>query len=148
VCHGRPYHPQTQGKDERFHRTLAAEVLQGQSFADVAMCQRRFDGWRSVYNHERPHEALGLAVPASRYRPSRRAYPEALPPLEYDSGDLVRQVDANGRLMFRGRPWKVGKPFRGQAVGLRPTVEDGIWAVYFGVHPIGSVNLRTDPDQR
>jgi transposase InsO family protein len=148
VSHGRAYHPQTQGKDERFHRTLVVEVLQGQLFADLAVCQRRFDAWRAVYNHERPHEALGLAVPASRYRPSRRSYPEVLPALEYGTGDIVRRVDANGRLMFRGRPWKVGKPFAGQSVGLRPTVEDGVWAVYFGVHRIGSVDLRTDPEQR
>src|SRR5205807_4484324 len=50
VSHGRPYHPQTQGKDERFHRTLTAEVIGRRAFADLAECQRRFDAWRVVYN--------------------------------------------------------------------------------------------------
>ncbi len=66
VSHGRPYHPQTQGKDERFHRTLKAEVLQGSVFRDLGQCQRVFDQWRGVYNFERPHHALELAVPSSR----------------------------------------------------------------------------------
>ena len=67
VGHGRAYHPQTQGKDERFHRSLKAEVLNEASFADLAACQRAFDAWRARYNHQRPHEALGMAVPAERY---------------------------------------------------------------------------------
>ena len=70
VSHSRPYHPQTQGKDERFHRTLAVECLRPHPVRDPAHCQRRFDGFRHSYNFERPHEALGLAVPASRYQPS------------------------------------------------------------------------------
>ena len=78
VSHGRPYHPQTQGKDERFHRTLAAKAIGRRSFADLAACQRRFDGWRMVYNTERPHDALALAVPITRYRPSWRRFPETL----------------------------------------------------------------------
>src|SRR5919206_1923662 len=57
--HGRPYHPQTQGKDERFHRSLDVEVLQLHRFADLPLCQTAFDTWRQVYNTERPHEALG-----------------------------------------------------------------------------------------
>ena len=72
VSHGRPYHPQTQGKDERFHRTLTAEVIGRRAFADLAECQGRFDAWRVVYNTQRPHEALALATPAARYRPSKR----------------------------------------------------------------------------
>ncbi|MGH2671036.1 MAG: IS481 family transposase, partial [bacterium] len=80
VCHARPYHPQTQGKDERFHRTLKAEVLGTRVLRDLPQCQREFDRWRDVYNLERPHEALALAVPASRYQPSPRAFPEVLPP--------------------------------------------------------------------
>jgi transposase InsO family protein len=83
VSHGRPYHPQTQGKDERFHRTLAAEAIGRRRFADLAACQRRFDRWREVYNTERPHEALDLATPMARYIPSPRAFPEKLEPFDY-----------------------------------------------------------------
>ena len=50
VGHSRPYHPQTQGKLERFHRSLKAEVLQGKWFADSGELQRAFDHWRTVYN--------------------------------------------------------------------------------------------------
>ena len=73
VSHGRPCHPQTQGKEERFHRTLVAEVLRWRPFADLADAQAMLDPWRFTYNHERPHEALGMGVPAGRYTPSARA---------------------------------------------------------------------------
>lgn len=68
VCHGRAYHPQTQGKEERFHRTLQAEVLARGGWTDCAHVRRAFDAWRPVYNTQRPHEALALAVPLSRYQ--------------------------------------------------------------------------------
>ncbi len=93
VTHGRPYHPQTQGKDERFHRTIAAEVLANRQFGDLAECQRVFDKWRHKYNYIRPHQALGLATPSDRYRPSRRSFPESLPPIEYGPDDCVRKAD-------------------------------------------------------
>lgn len=142
VSHGRPCHPQTQGKDERFHRTLAVEVIQGQQFRDLAACQRRFDAWREVYNHQRPHEALGLAVPATRYRPSQQSSPRQLPELEYLASDEVRLVCAEGTITFRGRVCRVGKAFRGQRVGLRATEESGVWSVFFGMHRIASVDIR------
>lgn len=142
VGHGRAYHPQTQGKDERFHRTLKAEVLQGRSFADLAECQRRFDPWREVYNHERPHEALAMAVPASRYRASARPFPEALPEWEYGPTDAMRKVARDGTVSFRGRPVELGKAFRGERVAIRPTVEDGVFGVYFGVHEVAQADLR------
>jgi transposase InsO family protein len=142
VGHGRPHHPQTQGKDERFHRTLRAEVLQGRAFTDLADCQRRFDPWRAVYNHERPHEALGLAVPASRYRPSVRPFPEALPSWEYGPSDLVRKVSCDGTISFRGHPLDLGKAFRGERVAVRPTVADGVFGIYFGVHEVAQLDLR------
>jgi len=141
VSHGRACHPQTQGKDERFHRTLKAEALQGQPFADLAACQRRFDAWREVYNHHRPHEALGLAVPASRYAPSPRSLPGTLPEPEYPPTDHVRRVCAEGTISFRGRAWRVGKAFRGQRVGVRAADPAGTWAVFFGAHPIASIDL-------
>src|SRR6202012_49049 len=95
VSHGRPYHPQTQGKDERFHRTLKAEVIGRHAFADLAECQRRFDAWRAVYNTQRPHQALDLATPATRYRPSERSFPETIAPFDYGEGALVRRVDVD-----------------------------------------------------
>jgi transposase InsO family protein len=142
VSHGRPRHPQTQGKDERSHRTLKAEVIQGRTFADLEACQRRFDPWREVYNHERPHEALGLAVPASRYRQSGRPFPEALPVWEYGPTDAVRKVACDGTISFKGRPFDLGKAFRGEHVAVRPTTEDGVFGVYFGVHQVAQADLR------
>jgi transposase InsO family protein len=66
ISHRHPYHPQTQGKDERFHRTLKADVLRDQYVASLSACQRSVDRWREVYNRERPHQALDMAVPISR----------------------------------------------------------------------------------
>ena len=142
VTHGRPFHPQTQGKDERFHRTLKAEVLSGKSFRDLPECQHAFDRWRHVYNHERPHQALEFATPAKRYRASERAFPETLPPIEYAPGDIVRKVNANGDISLKGRPQSVGKAFRDHPVALRPTSEDGVFSIHFCAHRIGTLDLR------
>ena len=86
VAHSRAYHPQTQGKDERFHRTLKFEVLRHFNFTTLEHCQREFDYFRERYNLVRPHDALGLATPASYYRPSPIPFPEHLPPVEYPPG--------------------------------------------------------------
>ena len=102
VGHSRPYHPQTQGKLERFHRSLKAEVLQGKWFANEGELQRAFDHWRTVYNLERPHEALDMAVPGSRYQPSARQYSGNTTPPEYDEGVMVRKVDISGKLSVKG----------------------------------------------
>lgn len=141
VSRGRPCRPQTRGKDERFHRTLKLEVLQGRSFRDVAACQARFDAWREVYNRQRPHEALGPAVPSSRYLASVRSLPAKLPELEYPAGDKVRQVCTQGRIGFGGRVWGVGKAFRGQRVGVRAGGSPDAWEVFFGVHRIASLDF-------
>lgn len=141
VLHGRPYHPQTQGKEERLHRTLKAEVALSR-LRDLADCQRAFDRWRAVYNHERPHQALGMEPPAWRYRPSERSFPETLPAIAYDVGAIVRKVCDDGYIHFQGRHWRVGKPFRGERLALRPTRQDGELAVYFGTWRIACLDLR------
>lgn len=119
VAHGRPYHPQTQGKDERFHRTLKFEVLRHFNFTTLDHCQREFDHFRDRYNLLRPHDALGLATPASRYRPSPAPFPESLPPIEYPPGLEVRKVQTEGRFTYRGRRFNVSKALRGLPVALR-----------------------------
>lgn len=146
VSHGRPYHPQTQGKDERFHRTLKAEVLVDACFADLVAAQGAFDRWRPTYNHERPHEALGMATPSSRYQISPRAYPEELAPIEYGPGDQVRKVQHEGEIHFRGRTVAISKAFHGYPVALRATETEGVWAVYFCRQWITQIDLRDPMD--
>ena len=146
VSHSRPYHPQTLGKDERFHRSLKAEVLQGRRFRDLGHCQQAFAAWRQVYNLERPHEALDMAVPASRYQPSPRAYPATLMAIEYAAGDRVRKVQQGGRVAFMGRTWRLPKAFRGYSVAFRPTTKDGVWNVFFMTHKIAEIDLRLTED--
>ena len=141
VVHSRPYHPQTLGKLERFHRSLKAELLQGSSYADIDHCQRGFDRWRHFYNLERPHHALELDTPASRYTLSPRPFPQSLPIIEYDTDDQVRTVDVNGRIAFMGRSFSVGKAFRRKQVALRPTSTDGLWNVFFSTQLITSIDL-------
>jgi hypothetical protein len=142
VSHSRPYHPQTQGKEERFHRTLQAEVLQGRVFADFDPIQQRFDQWRQLYNQQRPHQALGMEVPARRYRPSPRPFPEVLPAIEYGPHDLVRRVQDHGKICFQNRVLRISKAFRGYPVALRPTVQDRVWEVYFCTYKIAQFDLQ------
>jgi len=144
VSHSRPYHPQTQGKDERFHRTLKADVLQSHGFRNLQHVQEKFDPYRHVYNYERPHQALSMAVPASRYQISARSFPEALPAIEYDEIDQVRRVMPKGFLWFQKKRIGVGKAFAGNPVAIRPTVDDGIFEVYFCRYRIASFNIREE----
>jgi transposase InsO family protein len=148
VSHGRPYHPQTQGKEERFHRTLKAEVLQGRVIRDFIECQLRFDSWRGIYNHERPHEALELAVPGTRYRRSSRVYPEQLPEVEFSAIDEIRKVQQGGWIAFQGRTWNVSKAFTGERVGVRPTTTDGEWDVWYGLQCLGMLDQRAEAESR
>lgn len=144
VYHGRPYHPQTQGKEERFHRTLQAEVLARGGWSDCAHVQRALDEWRPVYNTQRPHEALGLETPVKRYQPSQRGFPENLPPVEYDLGVEVRRVDQLGQISYRGEAWRVGRAFAGLPVGVRPGKNQGLMEVIFLTQVIKELDLRQD----
>lgn len=145
VSHPRPFHPQTQGKDERFHRTMKAELLQYRHFDTLEHCQPHFDRWRHRYNTYRPHDSLGLEVPASRYSPSPRPFPASLPPIEYAADDHVRKVQDNGCISFRGRLFKVAKAFHGYPVALRPTNRDGYFEVFFCNQQVGEIELRSTP---
>jgi len=142
ISHSRPYHPQTMGKDERFHRSLKAEVLSAPPFADLAAAERALDRWRNVYNTQRPHEAIELAVPASRYQPSPRDYAETIAPFEYAPGDIVRRVQQGGHVSLLGRAVKVPKAFRGKAIAFRPTTQDGVFDVVFRTQMIATIDIR------
>ncbi|HEY4940777.1 MAG TPA: IS481 family transposase [Rhizomicrobium sp.] len=142
LIYSRPYHPQGRGKNERFHRTLKDEVFALQRFRELASVQRALDAWREVYNFKRPHQALGMEVPASRYRPSPRPMPKRLPSIEYGRSEIVRSVPATqDYISFRGRLWKVPEAFRGERVAIRPRGTDGQFAVCFASHQIAIIDL-------
>ena len=103
VSFSTPAHPQTNGKDERFHRSLKAEAVTGRVFTDPAHVQRAFDEWRDIYNTVRPHQGIGMVVPSKRYRPSPRPFPEVLPAIEYSPHDHVVMVQSNGSLNSKAR---------------------------------------------
>jgi len=143
VTHGRPYHPQTQGKDERFHRTLKFEVLRHFNFTTLEHCQREFDDFRDRYNLRRPHDALKLATPASRYYPSAIPFPEILPPIDYPPGLEVRKVQAEGMVSYRGHALRVCKALRGLPVAFRPVEEsDSQREVLFCHQVIARIDLN------
>jgi transposase InsO family protein len=141
VSHSRPYHPQTQGKDERFHRTLKAELLQGRTFDDLATAQRAFDHWRTIYNQERPHDALGLEVPARRYRPCHGEYREHPPAPEYDDPQRVRRVQDGGRIDWRGHTYRIGTAFVGEPVAVRPLSDERYLDIYWSTRRIARLDL-------
>ena len=143
VSHGRPCHPQTQGKLERMHRTLKAEVLRDTAYSSLTHAQTAFDKWREIYNTQRPHDALDLGVPSDRYRSSIRAYPETLPTIEYAPDVLVRKVQSRGDVHFQGYVLRVSSAFEGEPIGLRNTTTAGVYEVRYCHHRIGQVDLRT-----
>jgi len=142
ISHSRPYHPQTLGKEERFHRTLKADAMQGPPFADLAQAQAAFERWRQVYNAERPHDALGGAVPLDRYRISPRDFKETPEPFEHAPGDHVRKIQQKGATSLLGRPFKICKAFAGRAVAFRPTAKDGVFDAFFRHQKIETIDLN------
>ena len=143
VIHSRPYHPQSRGKNERFHRTLKAEVFAFRRYRDLDDVQRAFDQWRAVYNLDRPHEALDYNVPASRYRPSSRAMPDSLPKVDYDEHEIVRSVSSTkAYVSFKGRLWKVPQAFRGERLAIRSLNTDGKFGIFFAAHQVAAIDLR------
>lgn len=121
--------PQQNGRHERMHRTLKAETTRPPA-ANLAAQQRCLERFRRRYNEERPHRALEGEVPAARYRPSARAYPEREPSITYPGHFKVLKVCANGCLSWRGRFIFVSQVLVGEPLGLEP-VDDGIWSVHF-----------------
>ncbi len=136
---GRPRHPQTQGKVERFHRTLQDEVLRRVRFRDHQDAQRHIDVWIDQYNSYRPHEALGGQVPAHCYRPSAIPY-VGLPEITYPPGSILGRVNQQGMMRYRGRDFFISKALRGETVQLLP-VSSQRHKVYFKELYIRSINV-------
>jgi len=135
-----PAHPQQNGSHERMHRTLKDETTRPAK-GNLAAQQVRFNHFRTEYNEQRPHEALGQETPATLYRPSPRVLPKRLPEIEYPPHYEVRYVSANGGLRWKCAWVCVTHTLAGEHVGLNE-VGDGLWDVYFGPVLLGRMDER------
>lgn len=131
VIHGRPFHPQTRGKDERVHRTLGEDVLSQQTWDTLTTVQQALNQWGHTYNHYRPHQALNMQTPNDHYHPSPRPFPKTIPPPDYPQPRNVRIVDTNGKISWKGQTLKAGKAFIGQPVQVTTHPNNTITITYY-----------------
>ena len=141
-----PASPEQNGAHERFHRTLKAETGKPPA-GDRNAQQRRFNRFRSVYNLERPHEALGQATPASRYRPSERPYQAYVPEPDYPNHFMTFPVNSHGAIYVDGELKYLSSALAGERVGMEET-DDGSWTIYFCEERLARYNERTRTIER
>jgi putative transposase len=133
--------PQQNGRHERLHRTLKADAVSPPQ-ANAQAQQARFDDFLCVYNHERPHEALGQTPPAALWRPSPRPYPDRIDDPVYAPDHVVRRVRSSGEIRWRGDLVFIGEALIGEIVGVRETAA-GNWVVRFFSLDIGLIERGT-----
>jgi transposase InsO family protein len=120
-------HPQTQGKVERFHAELQRAVER--RAAPMEATQAWLDEFRWEHNHVRPHEALGMETPASRWRPSARRYDPNPPAWQYPPNSRLLKVDSDGKINLRGQNWHISRALSGERVQL-VTLEQRVLVFY------------------
>jgi len=136
----KPGHPEQNGRHERMHLTLKAEATKPAS-ANVLQQQARFDTFVQRYNHERPHQALAMKVPAEVYTPSSRPY-RGLAEVDYPLHDWTAMVTRCGRICWKQRKINLSRVFAGQNVGVKQ-VSDRIWLVSFMDYDLGYFDDET-----
>jgi putative transposase len=134
----RPSHPQDNGAHERMHRTLKAEATKP-GRATPELQQRAFNRFVSIYNEERPHEALGQKTPGSIYKPASRRMPARIADLKYPEHFLRRKISAHGQVRWRKRAYFVSETLNRQTVGLEHLGE-GTFSIYFGPVYLGRLD--------
>jgi hypothetical protein len=132
-----PGRPCENGAHEQFHRVYKAEVARHPAKNLIGQ-QRRSTKWLRDYNHQRPHEALRMNVPAQYYRRSSRQLPRRIMPWAYPENWKRRWVKGNGEISWLGIWHFVGEAFVRDYVGMKP-VRAGVWRVYFGPVLVGEL---------
>lgn len=129
--HGRMKHPQTQGKIERFHRTMNQELLKHVTMHDIDDACEQFRLWRQKYNNVRPHEALGMKTPAEVYIPSDRQLPEKIAPWEYGGEYHVIKVNSWGYVRFDKWQIYLSQTMIDQYIEFRPNPDGESFSACF-----------------
>lgn len=141
--HGRPFHPQTQGKIERFHRTMKNELLKRRAFFDIADADEQLNHWKTKYNEIRPHEAINMRCPADVYIPSERKYPEKIQPYEYSGMYRLLKVNFKGYLRFDSKVFYLSETMIGAILELREDETENASLCYRN-YKIAEINLETE----
>jgi putative transposase len=141
-----PGRPDQNGRHERMHRTLAAEVTRPPA-ATVPGQQLRMEAWRQDFNTQRPHEALGQRCPATLWQPSPRRYPDKIRSWDYPADHFVCRVNANGYIGWRDRPLYLTEALRRQTVALAQR-DDGDWWVRFRGFDLAVLDERSNALRR
>ena len=141
TLHGRPRHPQTQGKEERFNRSFTRECLKGKTFFDKVHAQSCFNEYRVFYNEVRPHFALDLDVPVKHYKPSSKMMPEKIEQWEYDSGYQLCKVKETGFFNYKGQGFFLSEAFGGKTIAVRESHLPGQITLVFRNFKIGRIDL-------
>lgn len=136
VQFSRPGCPQDNGCHERMHRTMKNECCKPAS-ANVQAQQQRFDRWRKEFNEERPHEALGMRLPADVYQPSARRLDGRIKLGLYDPEVETRRVNSGGFIALNGSNCYVGESFVGVDVAIERSEETGLLAVRYANVKLG-----------
>jgi transposase InsO family protein len=141
LCYSGIRHPQTQGKVERFHRSLHRRLRQWgipRTWPDFARALRRF---RAEYNDVRPHEACGLEPPARHYTRSPRPFHVTPPPWTYPGSAAVLRVDRTGSIWFERRRYFVCEALVDEWVGCQP-FDHHLLVTYRHMH-VREIDLRS-----
>jgi len=136
----KPGHPEQNGRHERMHLTLKKEATKPAA-ANVFQQQARFDTFVEQYNRDRPHQGLGMKVPADVYARSARAY-RGLEELTYPFHDATFTVTQCGRICFKARKVNLSHVFAGQNVGVTQ-VGERVWLVSFMRYDLGYFDDET-----
>ena len=142
TLHGRVGHPQTQGKEESFNRSMTKELLKHTTITDFMDAQRQFDTYRAFYNNERPHHSLNLEVPSKKYTRSPRLYSEKISQWEYPPECQIRRVKETGHFNWEGQGYFLSEAFSGKEIAVRESRVEGCISLFFRQFRIARIDVE------
>ena len=141
TIHGRIRHPQTQGKEERYNRSMTRELLDQTTFRDFDDTWKKCAEYRRFYNEKRPHCALNLKTPASKYTPSPRKYTEKPEIWEYGAEYKLVKVKSTGFFNYKGQGYFLSEAFGGKQIAVRESAKPDCITLVYRNFKIGRINV-------
>lgn len=142
TLHGRILHPQTQGKEERFNRSMKRELLKYTTILDEEDAMQKFAEYRHFFNHKRPHHSLNLDTPAQHYKKSNKTYNPIIERWEYPQEYMLHKVKSTGYFSYKGRCYFLSEAFANKEIAIRESSRSDCINLYYRQFIIGKLNLE------